>query len=98
MRGPVKSRRELLIGTAGIAAASALPALASQTSASESSARQPCLLQELSLEGQCAFRLDPDGSGAALHWYQPELSVRGWTAVVVPHPWQVMQGAEEYRG
>src|SRR5262245_1686672 len=98
MRGPVQSRRGLLTGTVGLAVAGALPAPAAPPSASESSSQRSWLIQELSLAGEWAFRPDPDGSATADHSHQPELPDRTWTPVIVPHTWQVMQGAEEYRG
>jgi beta-glucuronidase len=93
-----QSRRDLLTGAAGLAVASALPAPAAPASASESSSQRSWLVQELSLDGEWAFRPDPDGSAAADRWHQPELTDRSWTPVIVPHTWQVMQGAEEHRG
>ncbi|MGH8264742.1 MAG: sugar-binding domain-containing protein, partial [Steroidobacteraceae bacterium] len=98
MRGPVQSRRNLLTGAAGIAAAGAFPALAARALETGSSAQPFCLLQELSLAGEWAFCLDSDGRGAAQHWHQSEWPDRSSTRVVVPHTWQVMRGAEEYRG
>lgn len=80
----MQSRRDLLTGGAGLAVAGALPALASGTSSSDPLRRQPCLQEELSLEGEWAFSRDPDG--------------RDWTTVRVPHTWQITPGLEEYRG
>ena len=94
----MQSRRDILACASGIALAGTLPAFAIPAAASESSPRETCLPRELNLAGEWFFRLDPDGGGEAHNWQQSELSVPGWTTVVVPHTWQVMPGAEEYRG
>ena len=94
----MQSRRNFLTGVPGLAVASTLPAFALPSAASESFARKACLTQEVSLDGEWLFRLDPEGGGEAHHWQQAELSGAGWTIVTVPHTWQVMPAAEEYRG
>ena len=94
----MQSRRDLLSFASKIALAGALPALEIPPVVSQSSPREDRFPQELSLAGEWFFRLDPDASGEAHNWQQSQLSVSHWTTVAVPHTWQVMPGAEEYRG
>ena len=99
MADSLQSRRDLLAwALRATTFAGTLPAFALPAAAPESSARPTCLTEELSLAGEWLFRLDPDGSGEAHNWQQPDVSAAGWAAVVVPHTWQVMPGTEEYRG
>jgi len=65
---------------------------------SEPSAEKPCSSPEISLAGEWFFRLDRDGNGEIERWERGEFSPANWTIVTVPHTWQVMRGAEEYRG
>jgi len=95
----VQSRRDLLASALKATTfVATLPAVTLPAVASESSAHSTCLTQEISLTGEWLFRLDPDGSGEAHNWQQSDLPGPGWTTVIVPHTWQVMPGAEEYRG
>jgi len=99
MADSLQFRRDLLASALRATTfAGTVPALALPAAATESSARRTCLTQELSLAGEWLFRLDPDGSGEAHNWQQPDFSAAEWAAVVVPHTWQVMPGTEEYRG
>src|SRR5260370_31501359 len=99
MPDSLQSRRDLLAwALRATTFAGTLPRFALAAAAPESSARPTCWTQELSLTGEWFFRLDPDGSGEARNWQQPDFSAAGWAAVVVPHTWQVMPGTEEYRG
>jgi len=93
----VQSRRDFLTGAPGLAITSTVPGLALPSVASEV-ARKTCLTQELSLNGQWLFRLDPDRRGETEHWQRGDSSTSGWKIVTVPHTWQVMPGTEEYRG
>jgi beta-galactosidase len=94
----VQSRRDILACASRITLAYALPTFELTAPASEPSPRESRLSRDLSLAGEWFFRLDPDGSGEAHNWQQSELSGPSWRTVVVPHTWQVMPGAEEYRG
>src|SRR5262245_44092668 len=94
----MQSRRDLLTGGAGLAVAGAVPALASGKSSAGPLARQPCLHEELSLDGEWAFARDADDRGIERQWHRSESSIRDWTPVRVPHTWQITPGMEEYRG
>jgi glycosyl hydrolase family 2 len=94
----VHSRRELLAFAPGIAFAGTLSGLAAQDARAEVPSRAAGRRDEISLDDAWTFRLDPDGRGEAQDWQQRELHVLDWTTVTIPHTWQLMPGAEEYRG
>jgi|SRR5215472_858359 len=94
----MRSRRDFLTNAPGLALASSLPALASPLAEPESLAQKTCLTQEVILDGEWLFRLDPDSRGETQQWQRGDSPVSGWKIVLIPHTWQVMPGAEEYRG
>jgi hypothetical protein len=52
----------------------------------------------LSLSGAWRFAIDPDTSGQARGWAEPEFDDSTWMAVTVPHTWNVMPDHYNYDG
>jgi beta-glucuronidase len=52
----------------------------------------------LSLSGAWRFAIDPDTSGQARGWAEPEFDDSTWMAVTVPHTWNVMPDHYSYDG
>lgn len=52
---------------------------------------------QVSLNGNWQFRLDPNLSGVAEHWFQDRSTSSAWSEVTVPHTWQISPGSYDYR-
>ena len=50
------------------------------------------------LDGEWEFRLDPNNQGEAQGWQLPTASRDGWSAVTVPHTWQISEDSAGYLG
>ena len=97
----MRSRRDFLAYGSAAAIASAASALATPA-VGETLSWSDCLTDEVSLDGQWGFRLDPDTRGESENWFSEEFSssspLPGWASVLVPHTWQITPGTEEFRG
>jgi len=91
----VNSRREFIAGGCQLAAVASLPvsALAALPLAAEADA---CSAR-ISLTGVWQFRLDPDRTGETKLWHKPT-SGPEWSAVEVPHTWQIQKDSADYFG
>ncbi len=89
----MSSRREFIARGCQLAAVaslhvSALPALPEVVEADTCDAR-------VSLTGVWQFRFDPDRDGESKGWHKPT-SGSDWSAVDVPHTWQIARDSAEY--
>ena len=57
----------------------------------------PDTLRE-SLDGTWLFKLDPHAEGESHGWQEAASPAEGWTAVAVPHTWQIASDSSEYMG
>jgi beta-galactosidase len=55
-------------------------------------------LSSLSLSGAWRFAIDPDTSGQASGWAEPNFDDSTWTTVTVPHTWNVIPAHYSYDG
>jgi beta-glucuronidase len=51
-----------------------------------------------SLSGEWRFAIDPTAAGQAAGWFEPSFDEASWTAVTVPHTWNVMPEHAQYAG
>src|SRR6266542_2522127 len=79
-------------------AAAPVAALPSMAAPEAPSAQGPAQAASIPLDGDWLFRLDPQNSGIAEAWPQPDRTANGWRTVSVPHTWQTEPGNEEYMG
>jgi hypothetical protein len=52
----------------------------------------------VSLSGRWRFAIDPNATGYAAGWFNPEFDESVWTVVMVPHTWNVMPDYVDYDG
>jgi beta-glucuronidase len=51
-----------------------------------------------SLSDEWRFAIDPSATGQAAGWFEPRFDDASWTAVTVPHTWNVMPHNADYSG
>jgi beta-galactosidase len=90
------SRRQL-IRQLGIAATTAAAIAVPSQNAHAVPAGPECTAPH-SLEGPWHFRLDPDRTGDRENWHVPQVPLQGWTAIEVPHTWQIDSASSGYMG
>lgn len=54
--------------------------------------------ESLSLNGEWAFKTDPNNIGEQNNWYKPEFSVSGWDSMNVPTNWDTRNEYSHYVG
>lgn len=55
--------------------------------------------EELSLDGNWSFKIDPDNAGESGHWYDPSATLyQGWDSIPVPYNWDLLNRYAGYSG
>lgn len=91
------SRREFIVHGSELGTLACLSAISPSAALAEVDRRNDCTAQ-LSLNGTWQFRLDPERIGLLKGWHQPSSPLSDWSAVAVPHTWQIAHGITEYFG